>query len=233
MSDTLERTTKFLAKRDGIDKTLKLIRYVSKLNIALSEPSETVKILKNFEKSISVSRKAYRLGKFLQCVNSARGRNDTGLLYAMGMVADIGEGFYLFLDQILWLIKVGVVSGKNEKIIAKFTAGFEFFGYLGNFYCLYRSISKLLGQIDTLEQKLAKASKDGVAVDSGLLEQLAKVRKQLLLKKLGLTQDLCDSVMCLSDLGNGNNPVLDNPVLLASLGIASGACSFTKVWLSV
>jgi hypothetical protein len=48
-------------------------------------------------------RKAYRLGKFLQDVNSLRrmqlGGNSLALLE---LVAYAGEGTYYFLDQFLW-----------------------------------------------------------------------------------------------------------------------------------
>jgi hypothetical protein len=51
----------------------------------------------------SPCRKAYRLGKFLQDVNSLRrmrlGGNSLALLE---LVAYAGEGTYYFLDQFLW-----------------------------------------------------------------------------------------------------------------------------------
>ena len=53
----LDKATKFLAKREGIDKTLKILRYTSRLVVSLSpKDQELAKRLAAFEKSVGVSR---------------------------------------------------------------------------------------------------------------------------------------------------------------------------------
>jgi hypothetical protein len=60
--DTLDYTVQFLAKRDGIDKTLKIIRYSTRLLLAsgVLDDSQTdlAKKLGKFESSIGTSRQA-------------------------------------------------------------------------------------------------------------------------------------------------------------------------------
>ncbi|CAM8915872.1 unnamed protein product [Rhodiola kirilowii] len=73
--DFLRHLEAYLAKRDGVDKLLKISRYATKIILASSAIPETLPIhkrLKSFESSVGLSRKAFRLGKFVQDVNALR-----------------------------------------------------------------------------------------------------------------------------------------------------------------
>lgn len=74
--DFLLHVEAYLARRrDGVDKLLKIARYAAK--IALSSPSGAGTLaprLKAFESSVGLSRKVFRLGKFVQDVNALRRR---------------------------------------------------------------------------------------------------------------------------------------------------------------
>ena len=65
------RTVSFLSKRDGIDKLLKLAKYLSSLGIEVGAGGKGANQsgLRDLEKALSLSRKAFRLGKFLGNVN--------------------------------------------------------------------------------------------------------------------------------------------------------------------
>ncbi|WCJ35284.1 Peroxisomal membrane protein 11A [Euphorbia peplus] len=73
--DFLTHLEIYLAKRDGVDKLLKISRYASKIILASSVLPETLILtnrLKKFESSVGLSRKAFRLGKFVQDINAIR-----------------------------------------------------------------------------------------------------------------------------------------------------------------
>lgn len=62
----LEHSTKFLAKREGIDKTLKLIRYSARLVLAagVSNP-DLIERLSNLESSLGKTASPPNRGHFL------------------------------------------------------------------------------------------------------------------------------------------------------------------------
>ncbi|GLT45870.1 hypothetical protein SLA2020_196700 [Shorea laevis] len=73
--DFLSHLEAYLAKRDGVDKLLKISRYATKIILASSVLPETLLLtqrLKSFESSVGLSRKAFRLGKFVQDINALR-----------------------------------------------------------------------------------------------------------------------------------------------------------------
>lgn len=60
--DLLDHTTRFLAKREGIDKTLKLLRYTSRLALAVGVADPELRYrLTTFEASIGKRRNILRL----------------------------------------------------------------------------------------------------------------------------------------------------------------------------
>jgi len=106
----LEHVESFLARRDGVDKALKILRYSTKLLLAspVIAPGISPELggrLKAFEASVGSSRKAFRLGKFVQDVNALKRiadfRSRDGLLE---LVATGGEGCYYFVEQFVWLV---------------------------------------------------------------------------------------------------------------------------------
>ena len=66
--DFSEHLEAYLTKRDGVDKVLRIARYSSKIILASSVVSKDVllaKRLKYFDASVGVSKKGFRLGKFI------------------------------------------------------------------------------------------------------------------------------------------------------------------------
>lgn len=107
----LEHVEAYLARRDGVDKALKILRYTTKVLLASPlaprAPSELSRKLKDFEASVGTSRKAFRLGKFIQNVNALKKTEIVSRQGFLGLVANGGEGFYFFVEQFIWLVRSG------------------------------------------------------------------------------------------------------------------------------
>ena len=69
--------------------------------------------LKSFESNVGLSRKAFRLGKFVQDVNALRNSQfDLKQDLALSMIAYGGEELYYFVEQFIWLSKSGLINPK-------------------------------------------------------------------------------------------------------------------------
>lgn len=231
--DVLDKTVQFLQKREGIDKTLKIIRYTSRLIAAVSPPgSEQRKRFEALQSSVGTSRKAYRLGKFLQDVNGLRRvRLHGGHLALLELVVYCGEGTYYFLDQFTWLMKTGFLPKHHEAAVSKVSAWSEAVGYVANI-CL--SLHKLQ-QISLQEQQLlrkvqAHCKEDGSCQDPGLLRQLELMRSAKLLRLALICQDMADGLMAVNDITDGRYKGFNHPVVLSCAGLLSAAVSTYKYW---
>ncbi|KAK9827541.1 hypothetical protein WJX74_009437 [Apatococcus lobatus] len=234
-ADVLDKTVTFLAKRDGIDKVLKITRYVSKLLLATSykdSKSETAVRLKDFESSIGVSRKAYRLGKFLADINSLRKSNAAPHLYWLEIIANGGEGCYYFLEQLTWLIKAGMLDKRYQHRVSKLSAWSEMLGYMGNIILSSLFIRASMAREQALQLDLdtrKKHDEECLPEESVLRAQLLQLRSKRIMKSLALVQDLSDSTLALNDITDGQG-MLAHPVWLATAGLISAAISVHKNW---
>lgn len=109
-TDLLGKSVAFLQKRDGTDKLLKILRYSAKLALAtkvISPSSPASQRLKSFESSVGISRKALRLGKFLQDVNELRRAPSFATTEGvLELISSGGEGVYYFVEQFIWLVSL-------------------------------------------------------------------------------------------------------------------------------
>ncbi|KAK6792872.1 hypothetical protein RDI58_011953 [Solanum bulbocastanum] len=232
--DFLIHLEAYLAKRDGVDKLLKISRYASKIILASSVIPESLPLslrLKSFESSVGVSRKAFRLGKFVQDVNALRSANISSkeeLL--LSILAYGGEGLYYFVEQFVWLGKAGLIDKKNLNSLQKISAWCEFIGYIG-------SVSlkvKELRQISEDEQCLLSTREISMIRGFGYAdeeEKLRKLRLKKLMKRLSVIQDFADGLMALADISDGKG-MLSAPLLLSSAGLLSALISTHKNWIS-
>eukprot|EP00879_Flechtneria_rotunda_P005159 GHRR01005441.1.p1 GENE.GHRR01005441.1~~GHRR01005441.1.p1 ORF type:complete len:244 (+),score=99.20 GHRR01005441.1:182-913(+) len=236
--DALDKTIAFLQKREGIDKTLKIIRYTSRLIAAISPPgSDTRKRFEALQSSVGTSRKAYRLGKFLQDVNGLRRIEFQGnSLELLEVLAYTGEGMYYFLDQFLWLMKAGFLNKQQEKQVQKASAWAETIGYAANIALSIHKLQKLQQQEQQLSKKLKAATKDDLQ-DSSSYGSIASLRSQLqllqsakLLRLALICQDLADSITALNDITEGRWQGFNHPVILSCAGLLSAAVSTYKYW---
>lgn len=231
----LDRLEVYLSRRDGVDKLLKIGRYTCQILVAspLLAPKDPVLAsrLKEFEASVGLSRKALRLGKFVQDLNALRTvpslRLRDGILEA---VASGGEGVYYFIEQFIWLMKAGLLDKRHQKRLENISAWAEFIGYLGSISLKSLQIRDLIAKESSLSTAIEKG-KDTLEGASLVqtVRKLAELRRTRLLKNLSIIQDFADALLALSDIRDSNG-VLSNPIVLSSCGLLSALISAHKNW---
>lgn len=232
--DFLNHLEVYLAKRDGVDKLLKISRYASKIILASSALPESLILtqrLKSFESSVGLSRKAFRLGKFVQDVNTLRNSSfDSKQEIVLSIIAYGGEGLYYFVEQFVWLAKAGLIDSKHSKKLGKISAWFEFIGYTGSISLKFRDLKKLSEDEIRLESSIEVAVLRG-NVCQAEEEKMRKLREKKLMKKLSIIQDFADGLMALADIRDGKGQ-LSAPVLVSFAGLVSALISTHKNWVS-
>ncbi|KAH0471084.1 hypothetical protein IEQ34_000807 [Dendrobium chrysotoxum] len=225
--DFLLHLEAYLALRDGVDKLLKIARYAAKIAIATSLPSETIAPrLKAFESSVGLSRKAFRLGKFVQDINALRaaaGRPTSVVDLLLSAAAYGGEGVYYFLEQVVWLSKAGILSPELARKCQKVSAWAELFGYVGSITLKVKEVRKIRSTIEARRRTVGSGDSDDV--------EIRKLSDKLFLKQLSIVQDLADGLMVLGDVRDGKG-FLTDPLVMASAGMLSAFISSHKNWTS-
>lgn len=233
--DLLNHVEAYLAKRDGVDKLLKICRYTTKLIIAsslvASDPNLSQR-LKSFESSVGVSRKAFRLGKFVQDLNTLRNsRVDSKREFLLSIIAYGGEGFYYFVEQFVWLSKAGlIIDPKYSRFFQKVSAWAEFVGYFGSVALKFRDLRVIVEDEECLKSSIEIAVLRGVGIGEEEV-RLRKLREKKFMKKLSIVQDFADGLMALDDILDGKGP-FSKPILLSSAGLLSALISTHKNWIS-
>lgn len=232
--DFLNHLEAYLAKRDGVDKLLKISRYASKIILASSVLPETLTLthrLKSFEASVGLSRKAFRLGKFVQDLNALRNSSfDSKEELILSIIAYGGEGLYYFVEQFVWLAKSGLIDSKHSRNLQKISAWTEFIGYLGSISLKFRDLRRINEDEACLESKIEIAVAMGVKYDKEA-QSMRKLKVKKLLKKLSIVQDVADGLMAFADLQDGKGR-LSSPLLVSCAGLLSAIISTHKNWLS-
>nr|XP_028950503.1 LOW QUALITY PROTEIN: peroxisomal membrane protein 11A-like [Malus domestica] len=230
--DFLNHLEAYLAKRDGVDKLLKISRYATKIALASSVLPETLPLtqrLKSFESSVGVSRKAFRLGKFVQDVNALRSSKfDSNQELVLALIAYGGEGLYFFVEQFVWLVKSGLIDKKRN--LQKISAWAEFIGYAGSISLKFRDLNRI-----SEDEKCVKSSIE-IAITRGNgceeeKERLSKLREKKMMKRLSVVQDSADALMALADIRDGGGPFL-GPLSISLAGMLSALISTHKNWVS-
>ncbi|KAM0972904.1 hypothetical protein ACFX13_016561 [Malus domestica] len=232
--DFLNHLEAYLAKRDGVDKLLKISRYATKIALASSVLPETLPLtqrLKSFESSVGVSRKAFRLGKFVQDVNALRSSKfDSNQELVLALIAYGGEGLYFFVEQFVWLVKSGLIDKKHSRNLQKISAWAEFIGYAGSISLKFRDLNRI-----SEDEKCVKSSIE-IAITRGNgceeeKERLSKLREKKMMKRLSVVQDSADALMALADIRDGGGPFL-GPLSISLAGMLSALISTHKNWVS-
>jgi len=236
----------FLQKRDGIDKVLKIIRYAAKLacvSVLKDSDSDFAMQLRSFESSVGVTRKALKLGKWLADADKLRKLGRHQRLWALELVANGGEVVYLFLEQVQWLIKAGLVAKRFWPRVIKVSAWAEVVGYCGSVLLSGLHILTSHQTEAALAARLRRTTSatliEGVAHQSSMdvdekeakqmQEQLVELRFKRKLKQLSLLQDFADAAIAINDIRDGRGR-LSSPMLLSLLGLFSAAVSAHKNW---
>lgn len=232
--DFLNHLETYLAKRDGVDKLLKISRYATKIILSSSALPETLPLthrLKSFESSVGVSRKAFRLGKFVQDLNALRNshfESTQELLFAI--LAYGGEGFYFFVEQFVWLVKSGLIDKRYSSQLQKISAWAEFIGYIGSISLKFRDLNRIVEDEACLKASIEIAATRGNGHQEDE-EKMKKLQAKKLLKNLSIVQDFADGLMALADIRDGNGR-LSGPLLISSAGLLSALISTHKNWIS-
>ncbi|KAG7648877.1 Peroxisomal membrane protein 11A [Arabidopsis thaliana] len=232
--DFLNHLETYLSKRDGVDKLLKISRYATKIILASSLIPETRSIiprLKSFESSVGVSRKAFRLGKFVQDINALRSsRWDSNHELVLLIIAYGGEGLYYFVEQFIWLTKSGLIDAKHSKWLQKISAWAELVGYVGSVSIKIRDLRKLNDEESCVASTIEISLSRGLACD-GEDEKMKMIKEKKTLKVLSILQDLADGLMTIADIRDGKG-VLSAPNVISSAGLFSAIVSTHKNWIS-
>ena len=144
--DTLDVAVALLKRREGIDKTLKLVRYASifaasEAKDAFGADSPFVASATALEKSIGNARRALRLGKFLGNVQDlrdelrdaqSRGVSVLKRWTSAAAACALLEGAYYFLEQGVWLSKAGVAMREKTTLdrLVRWSARAEVMSYV-------------------------------------------------------------------------------------------------------
>ncbi|XP_016506958.1 peroxisomal membrane protein 11A [Nicotiana tabacum] len=232
--DFLIHLEAYLSKRDGVDKLLKISRYASKVIIAASVIPESLPLsrrLKSFESSVGVSRKAFRLGKFVQDVNALRSANISSKEeLILSILAYGGEGLYYFVEQFVWLGKAGLIDKKYLSNLQKISAWCEFIGYIGSVSLKVKELKKISEDEACLVSTIEVSIIRGIEYNEEE-EKIRKLRMKKLMKRLSVIQDFADGLMALADIRDGKG-LISGPLLLSSAGLLSALISTHKNWIS-
>ncbi|EPS72971.1 hypothetical protein M569_01784, partial [Genlisea aurea] len=227
--DFLTQLEIYLAKRDGVDKLLKISRYATRIVLSSSIVSDDSLIgrLKSFESSVGVSRKAFRLGKFVQNINAVRSISRSNPSLLLALIAHGGEGLYYFIEQFVWLGKSGLIDKRHLPWLQRWSAWSEFIGYFG-------SVGLKLGElkiIDDRERRVEIAISRGIIGCEAEQEELRRLREKKTMKRLSVIQDFADGLMALADIRDGRGR-LSAPVIVSFAGLLSAVISTHKNWVS-
>ncbi|GMI91238.1 peroxin 11A [Hibiscus trionum] len=232
--DFLNHLETYLAKRDGVDKLLKISRYATKIILASSVLPETLPLtrqLKSFESSVGLSRKAFRLGKFVQDVNALRNSHlDSKEEILLSIIAYGGEGLYYFFEQFIWLAKSGLIDARHSRNLQKISAWAECIGYIGSITLKLRELKRMNEDEACLNSSIEIALLGGVGCKEEE-ERRKKLRAKKLMKQLSVVQDFADGLMALADIRDGKGSFTD-PLLLSCAGLLSALISTHKNWVS-
>ncbi|KAL9994577.1 putative peroxisomal biogenesis factor 11 [Helianthus debilis subsp. tardiflorus] len=232
--DFLIHLEAYLAKRDGVDKLLKISRYATKIILSSDLVPATHPFhrrLKTFESNVGLSRKAFRLGKFIQDINSLRSAKlDTTQNVIIALIAYGGEGVYYFVEQFVWLAKSGLISPTHARVLQRVSAWAELIGYVGSVGMKIRELKGISFDESCLLSSIEIAVTRGDDVECEM-ERLGKLREKKLMKRLSLVQDVADGLMAVADIRDGKGR-LSGPLLMASAGMVSAVISTHKNWLS-
>ena len=253
VDQVLDHTVTFLSKRDGIDKVLKMAKYLSSLGVELS--GEKGGELDKLEAALGLSRKAFRLGKFLGNVKKFRailekhcknkcssfdgqsGKDDEAhqrVLLFLSLVFNCSEGLYYFLDQLQFLVKAKVVKKSDTvKQVKKIATYAEILSYVTDSLYQVACIRKIQEGRKRLGQQEGEIPPHGLEMKSEkgarASEREEKCVSEIYECRVVLAQNMADFCLALSDLKDDLG-FLSGSKFLASMGLLSAAIGMRAKW---
>merc|ERR1711981_696722 len=222
------KTVAFLKQRDGLDKVLKLAKYLSSLGVELKK--EDGRKLRDLESALSLSRKAFRLGKFLGNVSKlqelrrkeekareerakAKGDAKEGGGAGAATYRDMVEENY-FLSRRAYLL-LSMVSNSSEGV----------YYFLDQLQFLVKA--KVLRKSETMRavKKFAAVAE----ILSYLADTLLIVLDGKQSEMVDAVQNVADFFLALNDLRE-KDTALGDPRFLACLGLCSAVIGIKNKW---
>ncbi|CAN6580376.1 unnamed protein product [Malus baccata var. baccata] len=216
--DFLSHLEAYLAKRDGIDKLVKISRYATKIVIASSAFPKTLPLmqrLKSFESSVGVSRKALILGKFIQDINALRSLNFVS-----------NQERVLFV----WLVKSRLIYKKHSRNLQKISTWAEFIGYTDNISLKFKDLNRISEDEKSVKSSIEIAITRGNGCEKEN-ERLRKLCEKKMMKRLSVVQDSTDALMALANIRDGGGQFL-GPLSVSLAGMLSTLINTHKNWVS-
>ena len=253
--DALDVAVELLKRREGIDKTLKLIRYAAIL-VASETSSASSSLTTNFstrltalERSIGDARRAYRLGKFLGNVaeirdelreGSARGVSRWRSARTATVACAALEGAYYFMEQGVWLSKSGVAMREKttRERLVRWSARFEVCSYAFSVLCARedwleadargRAARRALFDGASSELRAESGSARGMREDDveELRTTIAECDGAKREAVFSVIQDVTDAVLSFEDAVDVEGVELSNERLVNVLGLLAAVLDF-------
>ncbi|KAL4178740.1 hypothetical protein AMTRI_Chr13g83730 [Amborella trichopoda] len=223
--DTVGKLVVFLAKRDGIDKLVKTMQYVSKLVHWYTHTSSPglAQRAKGLEVTCSLSRKTFRTGRFLTGFNALRRNQATSpFLRSLSLLANGGEMVYFFFDHMLLFAKAGALGRRFIAPSGYVSAFGEAFGYV--FFIILDLIAIREGILAEREIKLVEC--DEIEKE----ERLKKIRGDRIVRLMAISANVADFVIAMADIEP--NPFCNHTVTLGISGLVSAWSGWYRNWPS-
>ncbi|KAK8941486.1 Peroxisomal membrane protein 11-4 [Platanthera zijinensis] len=230
--DTVDKLVVFLAKRDGIDKLVKTFQYVAKLVHHRADPARPslARRAKLWEISAGLSRKAFRVGRFLTGFNALRRLPGPTLpIRILAVLANAGEMVYFFFDHFLWLARAGVLDPSLSRRLSFVSAFGEAFGYV--FFILLDLIAIRKGLIE--QRRLASEKKNPAAAAEDERDRRNKEREKAIgiervMRMMGIAANVADLIIAIADIEP--NPFCNHEVTLGISGLVSAWAGWYRNW---
>jgi hypothetical protein len=219
--DTLDKLVVFLAKRDGIDKLVKTLQYVSKLAHWGAESShpEFAKRAKIWETSSGLGRKAFRSGRFLTGFNALR-RAPAEEFGALALLANAGEMVYFFFDHFTWLSRAGVIDARIARRSAFISAFGESIGYV---FFIVMDLIMIRRGVRRERRLLREGAK-------GSDKEVRRIRMDRVMRLMGTAANAADLIIGIAAVEP--NPFCNHAVTLGISGLVSAWAGWYRNWPS-
>lgn len=227
-----------------------MTRYTCKLLLSVGAVDKTrdsrlYQSLDSIEKSLGTSRKAYRIGKFLEHVSALQKKNPYLVpsisSSILELLVNVGEGVYYFIDQFQFFVKIGVLNARQGETLTKVSATAELVGYAANTVLnvlrLHNLLEREIALISELKRRKNKSEAGGSVFDPSedtnkvLLSEIHSLRRRRTLRTLCLAQDAADAFLAIHDLrdvcGRPSGGGMRKSVLAAA-GVVSGCIGMYK-----
>eukprot|EP00298_Acanthocystis_sp_HF-20_P003078 c13456_g1_i1.p1 GENE.c13456_g1_i1~~c13456_g1_i1.p1 ORF type:complete len:258 (-),score=76.05 c13456_g1_i1:33-740(-) len=214
------------------DKLLRLVQYGSKIEKFSS--AENQKILRAISSNLGASRRAFRLWKWLEGIDTLRKINsDDHLVRTLGYFRHTFLSTYYLFDNLVWCGERGIWKPADFDRFKKLTYTVWAIAIFANILLTIRSYQVVIQSIlstGAARKKIVQRRKDGENVDKEMAEITQKMG-QLDTKKGDLVQSLIRDVLDFTipyNLARGGGVVNDN--VIGFIGVVTSIMGLFAVW---